>query len=81
MNQVAHSTLPSCDSMETFAENVLTLMDARGITMAKLSRESGLDRSTLHKSLKDGVGSFTLATCDKIAKVLETTTFELISKK
>ncbi len=78
---MAHSTLPSCDTMKTFAENVLAMMDARGISLAKLSRDSGLDRSTLHKSLKDGVGSFTLATCDKISKVLETTTSELISKK
>lgn len=81
MNLMAHSTAPACDSMTVFSENVLRLMGERGITMAALARAARVDRSSLHKSLNEQGGSFSLVTCDKIANALETSTSELISKK
>lgn len=75
------ATLAPCESMQIFIEAVKKRMADEGITKAELCRRSGITPPRLTQMLAYQRGSANLATCDAIAKALETTTSDLLRRE
>lgn len=65
------------DTVDVFAQNIRSLLDARGMTQADLSRATGIHRQNICCILA-GTENVTLKTVQRIAEALDVEPFVLL---
>lgn len=73
------ATLAPSETMLVFIDAVRAKMEADGVSYSELARRTGIAQPKIHITLNGKCGSCTLATADKIAAGLGSTTLDLLN--